>query len=88
MCGMAVREGTWFALSHGFFNWVVETDAINVYRVVSSLLQRSMEANVIDNICDACAHLGSGSVCYGSGERNSVAHFLARLVLSSSCSRI
>lgn len=44
-----------------------------------------MEANVIDDISDACAHLGSGSVCYGSHEGNSVIYFLTRLTLFSCC---
>ncbi|GMN59682.1 hypothetical protein TIFTF001_028778 [Ficus carica] len=84
---MAVREGTWFALSHGFSNWVVETDAISIYKAVFSPLQRYVETNVIDDICDACSLLGSGLICYGSREGNYVDYFLAKLALSSSCSR-
>ncbi|GMN52900.1 hypothetical protein TIFTF001_022038 [Ficus carica] len=88
---LAVREGTWFALSRGYSSWIVETDAINVYRVVSlvsSPVQPSIEANVIADIRDSCLQVRSGSVCYGSHKGNSIAHFLARLAISSSCSHV
>ncbi|GMN65177.1 hypothetical protein TIFTF001_034255 [Ficus carica] len=46
------------------------------------------EANVIDDIRYSCLQVGSGMVCYGSREGNSIAHFLARLALSNSRSCI
>uniref|UniRef100_UPI0015C52B97 reverse transcriptase-like protein n=1 Tax=Proteus mirabilis TaxID=584 RepID=UPI0015C52B97 len=47
---MAVREGEWFALSHAFYNLVVETDAINMLQVLKNSSPRSLEVNNIDNI--------------------------------------
>ncbi|GMN51982.1 hypothetical protein TIFTF001_021131 [Ficus carica] len=35
------------ALSKGFSNWIVETDAINVVNAIKKLELRSLEANVI-----------------------------------------
>ena len=47
-------------LTDSFIGLLKYIDAINVYRVVSSPLQCSMEANVIDDIHDVCAYLESG----------------------------
>lgn len=63
-------------------------DAINVLKTVSSPAQHSIKANVIDDICDSLSYSGSGSVCYGSHEGNSVTHLLAKLALSLSNSCI
>ncbi|GMN62245.1 hypothetical protein TIFTF001_031327 [Ficus carica] len=82
---LAVRKGAWFVLSRRFSKWIVKTDGLNVYKAVYSPIQRSVEANVIDDIRDSCLQVGSGSVCYGSREGNSIAYFLARLAVSNSC---
>ncbi|GMN47517.1 hypothetical protein TIFTF001_016701 [Ficus carica] len=79
---LAVREGAWLALSRGFSKWIIEMDALSVYKIVYSLIQRSVEANVIDNIRDSCLQVISSLVCYGSREENLIAHFFSRLALS------
>ncbi|GMN60470.1 hypothetical protein TIFTF001_029554 [Ficus carica] len=40
---LAVQEGAWFVLSRGFTKWIIETDAINVFKVVSSPAQYSIK---------------------------------------------
>ncbi|GMN34443.1 hypothetical protein TIFTF001_004691 [Ficus carica] len=85
---LVTREGAQLVLSCGFSKWIVEMDALNVYKTVYSFIQRSVEANVIDDIRDSCLQVGSGSICYGSCKGNSIAHFLVRLALSNSFSRV
>ncbi|GMN52002.1 hypothetical protein TIFTF001_021147 [Ficus carica] len=51
---LAVREGAWLALSHGFSKWIVKTYALNVFKAVYSLVQHSIETIVIDDICNSC----------------------------------
>ena len=85
---LTVRKGACLALSYGFSKWIVKTDALNFYKAVYSSIQRSIEANVIDDIRDSCLQVGSGSVCYVSREGNSIAYFLTRLAVSNSCSYV
>ncbi|GMN38711.1 hypothetical protein TIFTF001_007940 [Ficus carica] len=85
---LAVKEGTWFALSCGYPSWIAETDAMNVCRAVSSLIQHSIEANAIADIRNLCLQVRSGFVCYGSRKGNSIAYFLVRLAITSLCSRV
>ncbi|GMN48714.1 hypothetical protein TIFTF001_017883 [Ficus carica] len=49
---MAVREDVWFAQSRGFSSWIVETDVLNIVHVIDDSAHRSVEANVIDDVCD------------------------------------
>lgn len=51
---MTVLEEVWFARSYGFSRWIVEMDVANVVRAIKDLILRSMEANVIEDICDFC----------------------------------
>lgn len=85
---LAVREGVWMALSLGVSQWSIESDAINVVQSVLNANDQSMEANIIDDICNSLNQAGSGSICYGSRKGNSVVNFLANLVLSSSVSSL
>lgn len=62
--GMAVREGSWFALARGYHEWIVKVDALNVYKVVYSPKKRSVKANIFYDICNSCKQVGNCSVCY------------------------
>ena len=86
--GKAVQEGSWFALAHGYHEWIVKVDALNVYKVVYSPKKRPVKANIIYDICNSCKQVGNGSVCYRFCDENSVTHFLARLAFSSFSSRV
>ncbi|GMN62162.1 hypothetical protein TIFTF001_031248 [Ficus carica] len=56
---MAVREGVWLAQSIGFSKWMVETDALKMFRAVQNPIVNPIEANVINDIRDFCVGLGS-----------------------------
>ncbi|GMN63606.1 hypothetical protein TIFTF001_032677 [Ficus carica] len=80
---MSIREGVWHALSKGYSNWIIKTDALNVVHAIKNPELRSLEANVIQDICDTFELSGGGSVCYGSRCENLVAHFLVSFAFSS-----
>ncbi|GMN60583.1 hypothetical protein TIFTF001_029678 [Ficus carica] len=85
---MAVREGVWYALSKGYSNWIVETDALNVVHAIKNPELQSLEANVIQDVHNTLELSRGDSVCYGSRFGNSIAHFLVSFSFSSTHSHV
>ncbi|GMN61962.1 hypothetical protein TIFTF001_031053 [Ficus carica] len=61
---IVVREGAWFTQLLGASSWSMETDAINVVCMINNPNAHSLEANIVEDICNSLNRANSGHVCY------------------------
>lgn len=54
---IVAREGAFFAQMGCLDDWTIESDAVNVVRVVQSLVSLALESNIINDIRDVISEV-------------------------------